>query len=219
MKKFFQIAAWVIVIGVIIVGWQVRAKNESKIKSTEQAREESAKQAEQTRKETIHKAIIELANKHNAVVNWKEPLSKIESYVFTMEVEDALLRKDNRPVLFLATVLDVERKENKYLLHFLVEDLEGLSVIKFVLDSSDEQVKKITQQQFEDRLSEKFAVIAEIQKVRRVVFNLKAEIDSEEPVIRVVTTDSIFIVSGKCLDLLFVGDYSDYDLYPGDKGE
>ena len=73
MKKFFQIAAWVIVIGGIIVGWQVY---ESKIKSTKQARKETTHKAIQARKETTHKAIIELADKYHAVVDWKEPFKQ-----------------------------------------------------------------------------------------------------------------------------------------------
>jgi N-dimethylarginine dimethylaminohydrolase len=121
MKKFFQIAAWVFAIGGIIVGVQVYTKH----KSNEQGRKETIRKAViQTKKETSHKAIIELVDKYNAIIDWKKPLSKIESNVFTMEVEDALLRKDNRPVLFLASVEDIKRKEDKYLASFLVDVLE-----------------------------------------------------------------------------------------------
>jgi len=201
MKKFFQIAAWVVVIGGVIVWWVFAKNDEPKTKSAEQAKTKQAKE------ESTRKAIIELADKHNAVVNWSEPLSKklFLSPVFTIEVEDALLRKDNRPVLFLATVKDVERKENKYLVRFVVGFLEELPMIEFVLDCTDEQAKKITQQQIE--FLERYAVIAEIQKIRKVMFDLKANNDNEEPEISVDTTDDVFIVSGKCLDLLFVGDY------------
>jgi hypothetical protein len=218
MKKFFQIAAWVIVIGVIIVGWQVYTKNES----NEQARKETTEQA---RKETTHKAIIELADKHNAVVDWKEPLIKkhIDS-PFTMEIEDALLRKDNRPVLFLATVSDIERKENKYLAHFCMADLEleCLSTIVVALDCSDEQVRKITQQQSESRDLENYAVIAVINKVKKVAFGIKPVVtnDGEENCGEIeIDTPNIFVATGRCVDLLFIGDYSDYDLYLEDKGE
>jgi hypothetical protein len=218
MKKFFQIAVWVIVIGGIIVWWQIYTKNiEQKGKYSEQ----KAKSAELAKKESTHKAIIELADKYNAVVDWNKPLNKIlnlMSPIFTVEVEDALLRNDNRPVLFLARVEDIKRKEDKYLVSFLMDDsaLEYWSTINVALDCSDEQVRKIMQQQY-DREWENFAVIAEIQKVRKVEFNLKAEGDFEEPKIRVDTTDSVFIVSGKCLDLLFVGDYSYYELCPEDE--
>lgn len=195
MKKFFQIAAWVIVIGGIIVGWQ----------EFTQYSKQKAKSAERAKKEPTRKAILELATKHNAVVNWEEPLNKIEPPIFTMEVEDALLLKDSRPVLFLAGVHDVERKENNYLVRFNAEDGAFSQHIEFALDCSDEQIRKITQQQHKHGYWEKYAVIAEIQKVRKVVFNLEAKGGSEEPEISVDTTEDVFIANGKCIDLLFVG--------------
>jgi hypothetical protein len=211
MKDSFKIvAAWVVIIGGI-VGWWVFAKNdESKTKSTE------PKSMEQARKESIHKAIIELADSYNAVVNWREPL-RIKP--FTIEVEGALLRKDNRPVLFLATVEDVERKENKYLVRFVTDNLDVLPVLamfEFVLDCNDEQTKKITQQQIE--FWERYAVVAEIQKVRKVIFGLKADNYTEEPEISIDTQD-VFVATGKCLDLLFVGDYFDYSILEKKKGD
>jgi hypothetical protein len=97
-----------------------------------------------------------------------------------------------------------------------LDDSAELPMIEFILDCTDEQVKKITQQQI-DSSWEQYAVIAEIQKIRKVIFNLKAEGDSEEPEISVDTTDDVFIATGKCLDLLFVGDYYDYDISEKEK--
>ncbi len=209
MRKFFQIAAWVIVIGGIIVGWQVYTKNESKIKSTESARKEIAHKAI---KEITHKAIIELADKYNAVVDWSEPLSKIMSPVYTVEIENALLLKDSRPVLFLASVIDIERKENAYMVRFS-NDFGEDPQIEFALNCSDEQVRKITQQQSESREWENYAVIAVINKVKKVRFNFVAitegSEDSYSASIRLENSDT-FIATGHCLDLVFVG--SCYDL-------
>ncbi len=200
----------VIVIGGIIF-WLLYAENDKS----------KAKSAERAKKETTHKAIIELANKHNAVVDWKEPLIKIETRVFTMEVEDALLRKDSRPVLFLSQVNDVERKENTYMVRF-VNELGRDPQIEFVLDCTDEQVRKITQQQSEFKYSKKYAVVAVINKVKKVAFGVNPVVTSDDGEkygeIEIDTPD-IFVATGRCVDLLFVEDYDDYDLYPEDKGE
>jgi hypothetical protein len=220
MKKFFQIAVWVIVIGGIIVGWQVYTKNiERKAKSSEQ----KAKFAKLAKKESTHKAIIELADKHNAVVGWKEPLIKkhVDS-PFTIEIENALLLKDSRPVLLLAQVKDVERKENAYMVRFtniFGKDPE----IEFVLDCSDEQVRKITQRQSESRDLENYAVITVINKVKKVVaFSLHPVVtnDGEESYSEIeIDAPDKFVATGRCMDLLFVEDYDEDDLYPEDKGE
>jgi hypothetical protein len=208
MKRVFQIAVWVIVIGGIIVGWQeCKRYSERKAKSAERAKEESTR-----------KAIIELADKYNAVADWKKPLSKIWSDVldvFTMEVEDALLRKDNRPVLFLAQVKDVERKEGAYTVRFWNE-FGKMPQVEFVLDCSDEQVRKITQQQ-RSQYGSNYAVIAAINKVKKVAFEVTPVIEGygEETHGKIeIDTSDAFVASGHCIDLLFVEYYSEYDLYP-----
>jgi hypothetical protein len=219
MKKFFQIAAWVIIVGGIIgfiVGHQIYTKNKAKIKSDEQAREVSAEQA---RKETTRKAIVELSDKHNAVTDLEEALNKIGHPYFTMEVEEMLLRKDNRPVLFFLSIKDIKRKGDKYLVHFndysTVEDV--------ILECSDEQVRKVRQQKSESEKCGNYAVIAVINRINKVDFVVRAspdvewKHDDEQPYpvgrIEVDTTDE-FMATGSCVDLLFVGDYSYYDLHP-----
>jgi hypothetical protein len=213
MKKVYQIAALVIVIGGIFVWW-LHIKNDTTEKAiTIQAKEESTR-----------KAIIELADKYNAVVNWSEPLSKkpFLSPVFTIEVEDALLRKDNRPVLFLAKVGDVERKENKYLVRFFsAGGLEkSSSMFEFILDCSDEQVSKIIQQQIE--YGDRYAVIAAINKVKKLAFEVTPVIEGygEDAYSSIeIDTPDTFVATGRCIDLLFVKDYDDYDFYYEDKRE
>jgi hypothetical protein len=212
MKKIFQIAAYVIVIGGILIWWLHIKNNTTEKAITKQAKEES-----------VHKVIIELADKYNAVVNWSEPLSKKEflSPVFTIEVEDALLRKDNRPVLFIAKVKDVVRKENEYLVRFLAAgSLETSSLMfEFILDCSDEQVSKVIQQQIE--YGDCYAVIASINKLKKVAFEVTPVVDSDDEgnygAIE-IDTPNTFVATGRCIDLLFVKDCEYYDFYEN-KGE
>jgi hypothetical protein len=196
---------WVVVIGGVAVWFTFTNNATTKMEKAKAAKgiEDAAAQKE------TQGAITQLGSKYNAVSDWNKPLSEksLISPIFTIEVEDALLRKDNRPVLFLATVKDVERKENKYCIRFLVDDLEELGLftkIEFILECTEEQAKTITHQPI--TFWTRYAVIADIQKVEKAIFNLKAESDSEETKIGVSTNDNIFFATGKCLDLLFVGN-------------
>lgn len=214
MTKFFQIAVWVIVVSGIVFWWRHTENNKSKAKVTEQAQ-----------KETIHKAVIELANKHNAVVDWKKPISKksFMSPIFTMEIENVLLSKDNRPVLFLAKPKDIERKENAYVVRFTMvrftNDFGRSPQIEFALDCSDEQAKKILQQRTE--FKDRYAIIAVINKVKKMAFEVVPVIEGSgedaHSTIEIDTPDT-FVAIGCCIDLLFVEDYDVYDLSE-DKGK
>ncbi|MFA5271977.1 MAG: hypothetical protein WC412_06555, partial [Candidatus Omnitrophota bacterium] len=157
MKDFLKITVWVVVVGGVGVWWLSVKHNAVK---NEKAQETKDKYAQ----EETQKAIAQLSNKYNAVSDWSELLSKksVISPILTIEVEDALLRKDNRPVLLRVTLDDVERKENNYLAYFAAD----FTALKFVLDCNDRQIKKITQRQLESL--DEYAVVAEIQKIRKI---------------------------------------------------
>ena len=200
MRKFFQIAAWVVVIGGVGGWWFSIEHNAAKNKKAQETKDKYAQEEKQ-------KAIAQLSNKYNAVSDWSELLSKKSSTspVLTIEVEDALLRKDNRPVLLRVTLDDVERKENKYLAYFAADFTE----LKFVLDCNDRQIKKITQRQL--GFLDEYVVVAKIRKIRKITFESITETDGEESGINI--TNSL-IATGECLDLLFIGER---DLYPENK--
>jgi len=206
MRKFFQIAAWVVVIGGVGGWWFSIEHNAAKNEKAQETMDKDAQEEKQ-------KAIAQLSNKYNAVSDWSEPLpKKLFMSIFTMEVEDVLLRKDNRPVLFFATVEDVERKENKYLVRFVAEDLlTELPKIEFVLDCNDVQARIILQQrQSESGGWEKYAVVAVINKVKKVVFSVNPVVvtDVEENYGEIeIDTPNTFMAIGHCVDLLFVENH------------
>ena len=212
MKDFLKIAVWVVIIGGIGVWWFSVKHNTVKNEKAQEAKSEYEQEEKQ-------KTITQFSNKYNAVSDWSELLSKksATSPILTMEIEDALLRKDNRPILLRVTLDDVERKENKYLAYFSADFSVDFTSLKFILDCNDEQIKKITQRQL--RLSDEYAVIAEIQKIRKITFESAVEDkDGEESGTYIMDT---LIATGKCLDLLFsgpfVGSYDYLDLYPKDE--
>jgi len=163
--------------------------------------------AEVEKKIQIEQTISNMVARHNAVTDWKKNFnekSTLLGRIYTVQVEDALIRSDGRPVLFFASVDDVTRIGNKYYVHF--HNWFDLSPeIRFVLECDSEQVKKIMGQITD--FFEQYAVVALISSLQRPKFEVKAYPHSAEDAEVVVEFSDIFIARGRCLDLLFVGDY------------
>jgi len=137
-----------------------------------------------TSKLQIRQNIKDLALKHNAVIDWKKSLGEKGSYglyhTYTIEVEDALIRTDDRPILFFGSVNDIVRKDDSFIVYFSnwFNDLLGLyssANIRLVLESTDLQVDEILKKPTDKfSFSNNFAIIAQITEVEKIRFQLTA---------------------------------------------
>jgi len=93
----------------------------------------------------IEKKMIEMAKHYNAVIDWEKTLELEEIFPmpYTLEVQNALIREDKRPVLFIASIQDIERSGNEYIISF---DRRGSFPGLFILKCSELQVQKILNQ-------------------------------------------------------------------------
>lgn len=171
---------------------------------------EEAAKVEQKHK--ITEEVQKLCSQYNAVTDWKQHIDKkgFGEHTYTIEVEDALIRTDGRPILFYGSIHDVVRKPDKYLVYFgsgwgtlLRNPFFGVfgCDIHFVLDCTPSQVEQIMRHPasgFDD-----YAVIAQISEVEKIRFELSSGESGEK--VHVETSD-VFMVKGKCLDLLLVAD-------------
>lgn len=69
--------------------------------------------AEVEKKIQIEQTISNMVVRHNAVTDWKKNFNKKNALlgeIYTVQVEDVLIRSDGRPVLFFASVDDVARQ-------------------------------------------------------------------------------------------------------------
>ncbi|HZX12933.1 MAG TPA: hypothetical protein VFF49_00865 [Thermodesulfobacteriota bacterium] len=181
--------------------------------SANQAKKEKT-ESEKIKTEQIKQAISEMVARHNAIADWKKSFfpkdpNALLNNIYTIDLEAALVRSDNRPILFVAPVVDVERRDNKYFVHFQTGGFILHSLfspdIHFVLECDSEQAKKIMAQQ--PNMFDEYAVVAFISSVRRAMFKVNADPVSSEEADLVVEPSGIFIVNGQCLELLFIGDY------------
>jgi len=167
------------------------------------------RKAEVEKKIQIEQAISSMVAKYNAVTDWKKNFnneSVLLGKIYTVQVEDALIRSDNRPILFFAFVEDVQRQGNKYYVHFWNWYELGPD-IRFVLECNSKQAKKILEQKTD--FFEKYAVVALISTLQKPKFEVKAYPHSRGGADIIVEPSDIFIAKGRCLDLLFVGDYEE----------
>jgi len=182
-------------------------------------RSEAQKEKVKTEKHLqSEKSVADMVAKHNAVTDWKQNLNKkgrgfFADSVYTIEIEEALIRTDGRPILFFSQIEDIGKKSDKYIVYFanLFGFMSSVNV-HFILDCTPEQFEKIM---LHPRLFENHAVIAQVSEVKKVKLKLAnypekhavtdydvAKIDKV-----VLEPSNVFIAKGCCLELQFVGDY------------
>ncbi|MBN1255561.1 MAG: hypothetical protein JXA50_09840 [Deltaproteobacteria bacterium] len=155
----------------------------------------------------IKKAISDMVVKYGAVDNWKIIFEKKDYLepIFTIHVKEALCNTQDRPILFYAFLEDIIECEEKYTVFF--ETLLSRPNIRFELQSNEAQVESLLKSKYR-MFFDKFAVVALIEEVQKPKFTVEAyPISGEEAEIEIASSD-IFIATGKCLDFLFVGDFS-----------
>lgn len=163
--------------------------------------------------------IMKMANSYNAVLDWEKDLrpKNFLTSVYTVEVQSALVREDNRPVLFIAGVQDIEKRGNEYMVFFDKGSMYfGISLgdnlpILFILNCTEEQVKRMLNQPNEISFGN-YSVIASISDVNKIRFNLTPYSVGDYEANIEIDSSAVFIAKGYCLDLLFVGDYGASEL-------
>lgn len=210
-----------IVIVLAVAYWIISGIISRRRIETEKQAANAEKQKVQTEKLLkIKKSIQEIITKYNAVTDWQEKLEKggIEP-IFTVEFQDTLIRKDSRPLLFVAAVEDIVRDNNNYIAHFYNRFNTLLSAdVHFVLDCPSEYVQEIMNR---SNRYENYAVIAQISGVRKVSLELITQADSiiyydeysfDVDISSDLEPSDTFVAIGRCLDLLFVEHYEHKNL-------
>ena len=195
-RKIMKAIRWILVIAIVgaMLAWfTYRQLSTRRIETQRTAAMKAEKQQ--------HKNLVySMVHKWNAVEyirkgSWPEDQA-LGHDLFTVDVEDCLIRPDGRPILFLGFVKDVQRRGDKYLIHV---DSEA-PPIHCLLECGAAQIVKIRSKT--DAVSPHFAVVAKIASVARPF--LKVSPTKTEDGEAEITVDSpeTFVASGVCLDLL-----------------
>lgn len=194
-----EIKGWILVMIMVVTTILSGCDNDS-----------SKETAKEKKKHKTTEEVQKLCSQYDAVTDWKQHLDKkgFGEHVYTIEVEDALIRTDGRPILFYGIAHDIVKESDKYLVYWgygwgtlLRNPFFGVLGydIHFVLDCTPNQVEQIMHHPASGL--DDYAVIAQISEVEKIRFELSSGENGEK--VRVETSD-VFMVKGKCLDLLLV---------------
>ncbi len=210
MKNLVGKAIFAIVI-LGIVFWVFSSKTTEKQSKIEKEKLETKQHVET---KNIVSAMIA---KHNAVADWRKCFGEkgisLLDHTYTIEIQDALIKTDGRPILFFGSVNDIVRKDDNFVVYFsnLFDDLLGSwspANVRFVLECTALQVDKILKKPTEKfNFNNNFAVIAQITEVKKNRFQLTADPSGNENIDIRFAPSNVFMATGNCLDLVFVGDY------------
>lgn len=158
---------------------------------------ETAEAVERQHKDQERKEKLKaFAAKHEATGDWVKVLDRRP---FTLDLQTALIRTDHRPVLFIASVNDIEPLgKDRYRVTFEGEAYSSQPGVAFILECTSEHISQI-----QDSFSE-YAVVARIASVRRIQFGIKSETatrSEETPALRVKTAN-MFEASGVCVGVV-----------------
>ncbi len=167
-------------------------------------------QAEKARSETkqaterlvaLERSISSFGAAQNAIVDWRKDLPK-ENLLApdTAQLERIFIRADKRPILVIADVLDVSGQGDHYLCLFQTDG--GLDwQIELSLQCSPGLAQQVMQQRRAVSVFRRYAVAGEILSVGRLEERPEVTSKGEDE------DKTRFLVTGRCVDLLFVGDY------------
>lgn len=144
----------------------------------------------------------DLAGKYGASIDWAKKLNEKEKPIpYTIDMEEALIGPGSTPIMFVAYVVDVIKKDDKF--SITLKYLESPEIL-FTLECKPEIGKRLlirTRREFDP-----VVVVGIISSVRKATVKLEGEpsIYLEEPTDIDVTTSDMFIAQGMALDLEFL---------------
>jgi hypothetical protein len=166
--------------------WQAKVQADAKAKAQ--------RDADQQR---IKEEIASLGAKYNAVSDWRAGLfSDSVSPVYSVTLQNALVRSDGRPTLFFGDLHDVTNAGNSLECVF---DSHGKVHIRFVLACSAEQSSYVMKQ-YPGTFKRFFAVVAQVEAVAKLDAESTDQRDEEET--------GTFRANGRCIALLSVANYN-----------
>ena len=202
MKNAVGRIIFVLVIGAVIY-WLISSNISQRSQNTEKRKLETEKRL-QTKKH-----VEGMVTKYNAIADWKRGLESGSSLLkpaFTIEVHEALVREDDKPILFFAAIEDITKETDNYTVHFHNQSNAFTGAdIHFVLNCTHQEVKEINLDS--RRLFDNYAVVAHITNVTKIKYGALTADEYTSVSVSSSFPSNVFEATGSCLDLLFVGDY------------
>ncbi len=134
-------------------------------------------------------ALSKLIAKYSAIDDWRDNLEKLDD-VYSIDVENALIRKDNLPLLISGYIQDIVTRDGKHYIYFSEVGSPSPEII-FILEYDSDQTEQLIKQLHENNEFTLIASITSVQKSDNALF------DSD--------LSDKFLANGRCVELLNVG--------------
>ncbi len=189
-KKIIYIFLAIIVL--ILIGWRILDFISSRRLEIEK------QQIEVKNGVKIEQTISEMISKYNAITDWKNIFAKKDFWeeVYTIELQNAFLTTNGRPILFYAPLDDIWKEDNQYYVRFK----DFWRDINFELKFSEEQAQKLLEKL---KTYGVYAVVAQIEQVYKKEF---PDIITKGAKSFDIYFEEVFVATGNCLDFLHFED-------------
>lgn len=152
------------------------------------------------KKKRIEMKVQEMAAKFNAVTDREDVFEELNlrDKIYTVELQEALIRPDRRPFLIYVLLNDILKRENEYILRLTTP------IITLELRCPEELARKAIR--LPTSYSEvRLAIIAKIEKIKKPIFVVRSTGNDEDDGEVEVNSSNIFVATGECLDLIHLG--------------
>src|SRR5208337_1312968 len=170
-----------------------------KNKYTEWKIEKDEKIQTAKKQEDMERLVKQMVLKYNANTEWPDRISDNKRIPYSIELQDIMIR-ENRPILLYARLYDIVNKNNKFMVHFKMHLSKAATSLVFILECNLDRIKIIKEANPQSMwpVFGKYAIIAKVSEIQKQEH--QEDGDSWKG----------FIISGKCLDLLYVSRYYDF---------
>ena len=177
---------------------------------------------ESARVKDLHQKISQLVKQHNADAEWDRYFREQDfgTENFTAHFERIFLSDENNPFLFVAEILDVEKQGAKFVIAARVGDHWPNDFMYVLLQCGPCLAESVLQRRHDSFDGNTYIFVAKVSTVERPPFSLESvEITDEESgfitesYAHLEFFDSdIIILTGTCMDVVFVGNYRSNDI-------
>jgi len=163
--------------------WKIN--EDKKIKNAKNDEEATKKQ------EGMNRLVNQMALKYNAIIDWPDRIPDNKRIPYTIEI-NKIMTGENRPILLYGWIEDIVNKNGKHIMMANGYLINSLTRLVLILECNLHQMNKIAN----STSNGKYAIIAQVSEVQ------KQKYQEDE------STTYRFIISGQCLDLIFVSEGS-----------
>jgi hypothetical protein len=190
MKRKPQTAVIILIVLAMLGCWGYY----SIAKGREREKQRAERQAQTTAK------IKAFVRHYHAITGWENGFLDTDRNIFSLELEDALVNTEGKPIFISEPIHDVARHGDRFFLY--VHGPE--STFRFVLECSQEMARRVAKH---PAGISRYVIVAQIDSVEKTDTRLRfqdAPEEDEQPVGE--ETSDLFYARGRCLDVLLIDE-------------